>query len=79
MWLDHTSDDYEERCHQHLLRNRRILRDEMRAVIDCRTDGEKVALIQKWRSNYGPLLVRDLLSIARDKAARYLVAEWNVE
>lgn len=79
MWLDHTSDDYEERCAAHLLRNRRILKMEMQKACQCFTTEQKLKLKEEWKKKYSPTMFNDLMNIAKDMKARYTVSMWDVD
>lgn len=69
----------EDRYQEELLLSRRILRDEMKRALRAIRPDEKRDLVAYWKATYSPLLVRDLLRVARDSEARYRIATWNLE
>ena len=58
--------------------HRRILRDEMRLVLDCETVEQKRWLYESWKRNYSPTMVETLVRCARDRAAAAKIAGWDL-
>lgn len=69
----------EDRYQEELLLSRRVLRDEMRRAIRAIRPDEKVKLVAEWRDRYNPVLVNDLLRVAKNPEARRRISEWNLE
>jgi hypothetical protein len=69
----------EDKYQADLLLSRRILRDEMQRAMRATLPVEKRELVGKWKAAYSPLLVNDLLSVAKDPEARQRIANWNLD
>ncbi len=68
----------ESRYREELLLSRRVLKEEMGRAIRAITPAEKKELVNTWKETYKPELVRELLRVAKDKEARYRIANWNL-
>ena len=69
----------EDRYQEELLISRRLLRDEMRRALQAIRPDEKRKLVAQWKANYSPVLVNDLLRVAKNPEARYRIANWNLK
>ena len=69
----------EDRYQEELLISRRLLRDEMRRALQAIRPDEKRQLVSQWKANYSPVLVNDLLRVAKNPDARYRIANWNLD
>ena len=69
----------EDRYQEELLVSRRLLRDEMQRALKAVRPDEKRELVAHWKASYSPVLVNDLLRVAKDPEARYRIANWNLK
>ena len=70
-----TRDKYREE----LLLSRTILKNEMQRALQAIKPKEKIELVAAWKSMYKPEIVDELLRVAKDREARYRIANWNLE
>lgn len=70
-----TRDKYREE----LLLSRTILKNEMQRALQAIKPKEKIELVATWKSMYKPEIVDELLRVAKDREARYRIANWNLE
>lgn len=64
---------------EELLLSRTILKNEMLRATKAITPTDKRKLLETWRSVYKPEIVEELLRVAKDKDARYRIANWNLQ
>ena len=64
---------------EELLLSRTILKNEMLRATKAITVVDKRKLLQTWGEMYKPEIVEELLRVAKDKDARYRIANWNLE
>ena len=64
---------------ERLRESRRVLRDEIRKAIDCVKPKEKVALVESWKKKYSPVMVDQLVRVAKDRKVRVVVASWDID
>ena len=70
--------DFEARYQQELLLSRKILKLEMQKAIRAYSPDEKRALAARWKTDYSPMMAKELLRVARDPQARSRIADWNL-
>jgi hypothetical protein len=63
---------------QQLLESRRWLQGEIKAALACRTKKSKIALVDRWKSQYSPITVKELLNVARNKSAAGDIIHWEL-
>ena len=63
---------------QQLLESRRWLQGEIKAALACKTKKQKIALVDRWKSEYSPITVKELLNVARNKSAAGDIIHWNL-
>jgi len=68
-----------DRYAEELLLSRRILKSEMGKANRAYSPDEKKDLLQSWKNQYSPELVKELLRVAKNPEARYRIANWNLE
>ena len=62
------------------LRESRLkMKREMQAALSCRTPQQKRDLVARWKSQYSPIAVDEMLRVARNKSAAGEIANWDVE
>lgn len=62
------------------LRESRLkMKQEMQAALACRTPQQKRDLVARWKSQYSPIAVDEMLRVARNKSAAGEIANWDVE
>ena len=61
-----------------LTEHRSILQKEMLVASRMVSKEDKVALLTRWRQSYSPLMVEELLRVAKDPNARDKIAKWDV-
>ena len=64
---------------EELLLSRTILKNEMLRATKAITVADKRKLLQTWGEMYKPEIVEELLRVAKDKDARYRIANWNLQ
>jgi hypothetical protein len=64
---------------QQLRDSRRWLQGEIKAALACRTKKQKIALVDRWKSQYSPITVQELLNVARNKSAAGDIIHWNLD
>jgi hypothetical protein len=62
-----------------LYESRLKLKGEMRAALLCRTKKEKLDLVKRWKLEYSPTSVNEMLRIAKNKSAAGDIANWDIE
>lgn len=70
-----TRDKYREE----LLLSRTILKNEMQRALQAIKPKEKIELVATWKGMYKPEIVAELLRVAKDREAKYRIANWNLE
>ena len=55
------------------------LQGEIKAAMACRTKKAKIALVERWKSQYSPITVQELLNVARNKKAAGDIINWNLD
>jgi len=61
------------------LESRRWLQGEIKAALACRTKKSKIALVDRWKSQYSPITVQELLNVARNKKTAGDIIHWNLD
>jgi hypothetical protein len=74
-----TQIEQEEKWAKELYESRVRLRAEMRAALSCRTKKQKLDLVQRWKSEYSPTSVEEMLRIARNKSTAGEIANWDID
>ena len=64
---------------EQLRASRLWLQGEIRAAMACRTKKSKIALVNRWKSQYSPITVQELLNVARNKTAAGDIINWNLD
>lgn len=72
-------DDYEETWKATLKTSRIMLKNEMTRVLECKTRQDKAKLYADWLRLYNESDVRDLVRLAKNKDARFIVANWKID
>ena len=55
------------------------MQGEIKAAMACRTKKAKIALVERWKSQYSPITVQELLNVARNKKAAGDIIHWNLD
>jgi len=55
------------------------LQGEIKAAMGCRTKKAKIALVNRWKSQYSPITVQELLNVARNREAAGDIINWNLD
>ena len=63
---------------EQLRASRLWLQGEIRAAMACRTKKSKIALVNRWKSQYSPITVQELLNVARNKTAAGDIINWEL-
>ena len=63
---------------QQLRESRIWLQGEIRSALACKTKKQKIALVERWKSQYSPITVQELLNVARNKSAAGDIIHWNL-
>ena len=62
------------------LRESRLkFKKEMQAALMCRTAKQKQDLVARWKSEYSPTSVGEMLRVARNKPIAGEIANWDVD
>ena len=64
---------------EELRASRLLLQMEVRAALACRTKKQKIALVARWKSQYSPIFVQELLNVARNKKTAGDILHWDLE
>ena len=64
---------------EQLRASRLWLQGEIRAAMACKTKKAKIALVNRWKSQYSPITVQELLNVARNKTAAGDIINWNLD
>ena len=64
---------------EELRASRLLLQSEVRAALACRTKKQKVALVARWKSQYSPIFVQELLNVARNKKVAGDILQWDLD
>jgi len=51
----------------------------MNRAILCRTKAQKLQLVQDWKRDYSPLMVKELIACAKDKSVMAAISNWDVD
>lgn len=62
-----------------LIEHRSILQKEMLVASRMLSKEDKVALLTRWKESYSPLMVEELLRVAKHPEARDKIAKWEVD
>lgn len=62
-----------------LIEHRSILQKEMLVASRMVSKEDKVALLTRWKDSYSPLMVEELLRVAKHPEARDKIAKWEVD
>jgi len=68
-----------DKYREELLLSRTILKNEMQRALQAIKPKEKIELVATWKGMYKPEIVAELLRVAKDREARYRIANWNLE
>ena len=71
--------EQEEAWAAQLRESRLKMKREMQAALACRTAQQKRDLVARWKSQYSPTTVDEMLRVARNKSAAGEIANWDVE
>ena len=44
----------------------------------CKTKRQKIELVERWKAQYDPIYVRELLNVARNKTAAGDILAWDL-
>jgi len=76
--MEKPESDFEARYQQELLLSRRILKIEMQKAIRAISPKDKREIADRWKTDYSPMMAKELLRVARDPEARSRIADWNL-
>ena len=62
-----------------LIQTRKNLQYEIRRALDCRSNQEKIDLVNEWKEKYHPIFVKELIRVAKNKTVAYDILKWDVE
>jgi len=62
-----------------LTEHRAILQKEMSVASRMFSTEDKVALLTRWKKDYSPTMVDELVRVAKHPEARDKIAKWNVD
>jgi hypothetical protein len=71
--------EQEEVWAKQLRESRLKFKMEMQAALSCRTPQQKRDLVARWKSEYSPISVNELLRVARNKPIAGEIANWDVD
>jgi len=71
--------EQEEAWAKQLRESRLKFKMEMQAALSCRTKKQKLDLVARWKSQYSPTSVEELLRVARNKPIAGEIANWDVD
>ena len=63
---------------ERLRQTRENLQKEIRLALNCRTDREKIDLVKRWKSQYSPIHVAELLRVAKNRETASKILEWDL-
>ena len=63
---------------EQLLQSRLRFQGEIRAALECKTKGDKIELVKRWRQRYCPDHVQELLNVARNKQVAGDILAWDL-
>ena len=69
----------EQDIQQQLLTSRRRLKKEMQIAISCISAASKRRLVARWKEEYSQLMYETLVACARNKNARQVIANWDLD
>ena len=62
------------------LRQSRVnLQMEVHAALMCKTKKQKIALVDRWKQQYSPIYVQELLRVARNKDVAGDILKWDLD
>ena len=64
---------------EELRASRLKLQMEVRAALACKTKKSKIALVNRWKSQYSLIYVQELLNVARNKKVAGDILHWNLD
>ena len=64
---------------EQLRQSRLNLQWEVRAALACKTKRQKIELVERWKAQYDPIYVRELLNVARNKTAAGDILAWDLD
>ncbi len=59
--------------------SRKRYAEEMNRAIRCRTNVQKLQLVQDWKAKYDPITVKELIGCAKDKKVMAVISNWDVD
>jgi hypothetical protein len=62
-----------------LKESRKRYAEEMNRAIRCRTQVQRLQLIQDWKAKYPPLVVKELYLCTQDKKVMAAISNWDVD
>lgn len=64
---------------EQLRRSRLNLQREVRAALMCKTKRQKIELVERWKAQYDPIYVQELLNVARNRQAAGDILAWDLD
>ena len=64
---------------EQLRRSRLNLQHEVRQALMCKTKRQKIELVERWKAQYDPIYVQELLNVARNKQAAGDILAWDLD
>lgn len=74
-----TGIDQEKKWAEELRHYRTMMKMEMVNVLNCYSADEKRKLAQSWKEKYSTIFYKELVNMAKDKIARFKVANWDID
>lgn len=71
--------DQEKKWAEELRHYRTMMKMEMVNVLNCYSADEKRKLAQSWKEKYSTIFYKELVNMAKDKIARFKVANWDID
>ena len=59
--------------------SRKRYAEEMNRAIRCRTNVQKLQLVQDWQAKYDPTTVKELIGCVKDKKVMAVISNWDVD
>lgn len=64
---------------EQLRQSRLNLQREVRLALSCKDNNEKLLLVQRWKREYPPLYVKELIAVARNKRVAADILAWDLD
>ena len=64
---------------EQLRQSRLNLQREVRLALSCKDNNEKLLLVQRWKREYPPLYVKELIAVAKNKKVAADILAWDLD